>query len=280
MVFSFFYLAVRLDGALVRSSRGVSSEDVGLLVLARRFANSARHANLRICPICSAIEFVNPTGYMRIQGELLKLGVSVSATTIATVLRGSGLGPAPRRIGPSWSEFLRAQAQSMFSGDLHSGMGADLEGDAPEPRRLPEAREAREVGPAATGEWRVLRSASLGWHLSRCYWGAARHDRASAVSLRLEHHRACPRFFNRTLATDTRPAALVPLPTALPRGHDHCRSAPPGPGLARRIASGRFQDLQPARRRRVTTDPPGRAASPNRVSFPTPSLDRRQDPGT
>ena len=32
-------------------------------------------------------------GYMRIQGELLKLGISVSATTVATVLRASGLGP-------------------------------------------------------------------------------------------------------------------------------------------------------------------------------------------
>jgi putative transposase len=38
-------------------------------------------------------------GYMRIQGELLKLGISVSATTIASVLRVSGLGPAPRRSG-------------------------------------------------------------------------------------------------------------------------------------------------------------------------------------
>jgi uncharacterized membrane protein YbhN (UPF0104 family) len=47
-------------------------------------------------------------GYLRIQGELLKLEISVSATTIATVLRRSGLGPAPRRIGPSWSEFLHA----------------------------------------------------------------------------------------------------------------------------------------------------------------------------
>jgi hypothetical protein len=51
-------------------------------------------------------------GYMRIQGELVKLGISVSATTIATVLRESRLGPAPRRIGPSWSEFLRAQTQT------------------------------------------------------------------------------------------------------------------------------------------------------------------------
>ncbi len=37
-------------------------------------------------------------GYRRIQGELKQLGVSVSATNIRTVLAGSGLGPAPRRV--------------------------------------------------------------------------------------------------------------------------------------------------------------------------------------
>jgi putative transposase len=54
-------------------------------------------------------------GYIRIQGELLKLGINVSATTIATVLSSSGLGPAPRRIGPSRLEFLRAPAQRACS---------------------------------------------------------------------------------------------------------------------------------------------------------------------
>jgi transposase len=68
-------------------------------------------------------------GYMRIQGELLKLGISVSATTVATVLRVSDLGPAPRRISPSWSEFLRAQAQSMLSVGLPSQPGCGLEGN-------------------------------------------------------------------------------------------------------------------------------------------------------
>jgi len=54
----------------------------------------------------------NPrSGYLRIRGELLKLGVRVSATAIRTVLRREGLGPAPRRSGPSWSQFLRAQAR-------------------------------------------------------------------------------------------------------------------------------------------------------------------------
>jgi hypothetical protein len=69
-------------------------------------------------------------GYVRIRGELLKLGINVSATTIATVLRVSRLGPAPRRIGPSWSEFLRAQAQSMLGAGLPSGPGRGLEGHA------------------------------------------------------------------------------------------------------------------------------------------------------
>src|SRR5437762_8240325 len=54
-------------------------------------------------------------GYMRIRGELKKLGLEVSATTVATLLRRAGLGPAPRRLGPSWSEFLRAEAYGLLA---------------------------------------------------------------------------------------------------------------------------------------------------------------------
>src|SRR5438046_108307 len=53
---------------------------------------------------------------MRIRGELKKLGIEVSATTIATLLRRAGLGPAPRRLGPSWSEFLQAEAYGLLAG--------------------------------------------------------------------------------------------------------------------------------------------------------------------
>jgi hypothetical protein len=56
-------------------------------------------------------------GYMRIRGELLKLGVRVSATTIAIVLRRAGMGPARRR-GPTWSEFLRSQAAGILACDF------------------------------------------------------------------------------------------------------------------------------------------------------------------
>jgi putative transposase len=47
-------------------------------------------------------------GCVRICGELRKVGIRVGATTIRTLLRHHGLGPAPRRTGPSWAQFLRA----------------------------------------------------------------------------------------------------------------------------------------------------------------------------
>ena len=83
-------------------------------------------------------------GYMSIQGELLKLGINVSATTVATALRVSGLGPAPRRIGPSWSEFMRAQAQSMLGAGLPSEPAGGLEGNE-SARSAPTREAARDV---------------------------------------------------------------------------------------------------------------------------------------
>src|SRR3984957_3445029 len=56
-------------------------------------------------------------GCVRIQGELRKLGIRVSATSVRRILRRHGLGPAPRR-GPTWSEFLRSQARSVLATDF------------------------------------------------------------------------------------------------------------------------------------------------------------------
>jgi hypothetical protein len=57
-------------------------------------------------------------GHRRICGELRKLGFVASATSIRRLLWGAGLGPAPRRSGPSWREFLRSQAGSIVACDF------------------------------------------------------------------------------------------------------------------------------------------------------------------
>ena len=57
-------------------------------------------------------------GYLRIVGELKKLGIAVSKGSVANVLRRHGLRPAPRRAGPTWTEFLRAQAKGIVATDF------------------------------------------------------------------------------------------------------------------------------------------------------------------
>jgi putative transposase len=57
-------------------------------------------------------------GYKRIQGELQKLGINVSVTAIRKLLVGRGLGPAPRRGGTTWRQFLAQQASSMMACDF------------------------------------------------------------------------------------------------------------------------------------------------------------------
>src|SRR6266540_3666378 len=57
-------------------------------------------------------------GHRRISGELAKLGVRASPSTIRRVLACAGLDPAPRSSGQGWREFLRAQAASIVACDF------------------------------------------------------------------------------------------------------------------------------------------------------------------
>ena len=57
-------------------------------------------------------------GYRRIHGELTKLGVTVAPSTVQEILRAAGIDPAPRRSGPTWRQFLHAQAAGILAVDF------------------------------------------------------------------------------------------------------------------------------------------------------------------
>ncbi len=70
-------------------------------------------------------------GYRRIHGELAGLGVNIAASTVWEILRANGIDPAARRTGPTWSQFLRSQAEAIlacdfFTADLLDGTQAHV----------------------------------------------------------------------------------------------------------------------------------------------------------
>src|SRR5664280_165693 len=127
-MWSLVYLVIRILVRLIvigdLSQRDEHAKDLEILVLRhqlrvlqRRWGRPPIDPEVRALILRLAGE--NPRwGCVRIDGELRKLGLRVSATTIRTLLRTARLGPAPRRTGPTWTEFLRAQAQGIIACDF------------------------------------------------------------------------------------------------------------------------------------------------------------------
>ena len=139
-----YLIFVRVCGWLVMLGRSSASQNVELLVLRHEVA-VLRRANPRPRlvtpgtvlrwhrrlitrrwtyphrtgrpPVSTAEN--NGWGYQRIQGELLKLGHRVSASTIRRVLKALKIPPAPqRRTDTTWRQFLHTQAAAMLATDF------------------------------------------------------------------------------------------------------------------------------------------------------------------
>jgi putative transposase len=110
----------------------------------------------------------NPTwGYMRIRGELRKLGCRVSASTVRRVLGHRRVPPAPRRGGMEWGQFLRAHSGAVLACDFFTVDTVLL-------RRLYvfffidiSTRRVFLAGCTAhpDGAWVVQQARNLSWHL-------------------------------------------------------------------------------------------------------------------
>ena len=76
--------------------------------------------NAEITALIGRLATENPLwGYKRIQGELLKLGHRVSASTSRRVLKALKIPPAPQRnTGTTWRQFLHTQAATMLAADF------------------------------------------------------------------------------------------------------------------------------------------------------------------
>jgi len=115
---------------LVLLGRSSASKDAELLVLRHEVAVLRRtHPRPRLdwadrAVLAALIRLLPPRlnhsrGYQRIQGELLKLGYRVSASTIRRVLKALKIPPAPqRRTDTTWRQFLHTQAATMLATDF------------------------------------------------------------------------------------------------------------------------------------------------------------------
>jgi len=83
----------------------------------RRAGRPATAAAIRKLVIRMAMD--NPAwGHRRVQGELARLGHPIAASTVWQILHDAGISPAPRRSGPTWKQFLTAQARGILAVDF------------------------------------------------------------------------------------------------------------------------------------------------------------------
>ena len=215
-------------------------------------------------------------GYRRIHGELTKLGVTVAPSTIYEILRAAGIDPAPRRDGPTWRQFLHAQAAGILAVDFlhvdtvaltrlyvlvfieHGTRRMHIGGITAHPTGEWTVQQARNLAldlGERFGDFRFLirdRGSNFTALLRRRLPGRRHHDRA---------HRGAGAADERDLrAPDRHPAPRAPGPdpdpepahlrAVLAEYQEHYNTARPHQGIGQRVPDG---DPGP----RVTAADPG-----------------------
>jgi putative transposase len=131
-----YLIFLRLVGLLVLLGRSSASKDAELLVLRHEVAvlrrgNPKPRLDWADRAVFAALVRLLPTGlrlhrlvtpgtilrwHKRIQGELLKLGHQVGASTIRRILKRARIPPAPdKRTDTTWRQFLRTQASTILA---------------------------------------------------------------------------------------------------------------------------------------------------------------------
>ena len=98
--------------------RWVQDEKKPARIKARKSGRPATSENVQDLIIRLARE--NGWGYTRMLGELAKLGVTVSRSTVIKILKQNSLEPGPKRGGGSWHEFVRRHLDTLWACDFFS----------------------------------------------------------------------------------------------------------------------------------------------------------------
>jgi transposase InsO family protein len=144
-------------------------------------------------------------GYFRIRGELIKLGHTVAATTIRSVLQRAGVPPSGRRSELTWKQFLAAHAETIIATDFFSVDTVLL-------KRLYvlmfiHLGSRRILAIACTSEpdsaWVTQQARNLSWQLE---------DEGVKLSFLIhDHDRKFPRSFDTVIESDGAEVILTPL---------------------------------------------------------------------
>jgi putative transposase len=179
----------------------------------RRPGRPPTTAAIKKLVIRMAIE--NPTwGHRRVQGELVRLGHRIAASTVWQILHDAGIDPAPRRSGSSWRQFLITQAKAVLAVDF-------VHVDTVVLRRIYAliavehgSRRAHLVGVSAhpTGEWTAQAARNLMMDLG---------DRVTSIKFLLrDRDSRFTRAFDAVFAADN--IRILTSPPRAPRANAIC----------------------------------------------------------